>query len=524
MPDFSNNQSDRKKEGKILLIAAILIGVSAAAARLIPGPRTIDDAYITFRYARSILAGTGFTFNPGEHVLGTTTPLFTLLMASLGAVTGGAQAPFAWLSLLVSALADIGTCFLLICIGRRLNAPYAGLAAAAAWAIAPYSVTFAIGGMETSLYIFLLTAAVAANLGKKWIWESLASALALLTRPDALILIGLLAIDRIVRAWKNRNDRISWRETACFVLPVSAWLAFAWIYFGSPIPHSILAKSLAYSLSPLSALIRLIQHYATPFMENESLGSAAIMAGMVLYPFLAVAGAARAWKADRHAWALSVFPWFYLLVFAIPNPLIFRWYLATPLPLYFLLILMGAEGILRQLFEHFKPFGRHIPTVSAAVLLIVIQTLFVLRVWTLHPDHGPDRPAPQMAYIGLELVYQQAASELKPSLRPGDVVAAGDVGVLGYSTGANILDTVGLNSPVSTGFYPLPAQDYAINYAIPSELIEQQKPDYLVFLEVYGRETLLKDPSFIQNYYLVGIIPTDIYGSHGMLIYRRAQP
>jgi len=35
-------------------IAAIM--VLAFVARLIPGARTIDDAYITFRYARNIVA------------------------------------------------------------------------------------------------------------------------------------------------------------------------------------------------------------------------------------------------------------------------------------------------------------------------------------------------------------------------------------------------------------------------------------------------------------------------------------
>jgi Gpi18-like mannosyltransferase len=523
MPDLSDKPTQRKEKNNFLLIATIIILIGAAAARLIPGPRTIDDAYITFRYARSILAGTGFTFNPGEHVLGTTTPLFTLLMAGLGGLTGGVIAPFPWLALLVSTLADMGTCWLLVHIGRKLFAPYAGMAAAAAWAVAPYSVTFAIGGMETSLYIFLLTAAVAASLDRNWKLAALAAALAFLTRPDALIMIGLLAVDRAWRAWKEPNQRVTWQEAAWFILPVSAWVIFAWLYFGSPIPHSVLAKSLAYRLDPLSALIRLLQHYATPFLENESFGTPAIGVGIVLYPFLAAVGGLRAWKADRHAWVTALFPWFYLIVFAVPNPLIFRWYLATPLPFYFLTICMGAESILNQLITRIKLVQARLPIGSAAIFLIVVQLIFALHAWTLHPDQGPDRPAPQMAYIGLELVYQQAAESLLPILKSGEIIAAGDVGVLGFSTGTRILDTVGLNSPVSTEFYPLPAGDYSINYAIPSALIAQQKPDYLVFLEVYGRETLLKDAWFSQNYKLIEKIPTDIYGSDGMLIYRKAK-
>ncbi|TET83600.1 MAG: hypothetical protein E3J37_05110, partial [Anaerolineales bacterium] len=86
--------------------------IIALAARLLPGPRTIDDAYITFRYAQNLLAGNGLVYNPGEAVLGTTTPIYALLMAGLGLFTGGSQAPFPTLALLVNALADGLTCWL----------------------------------------------------------------------------------------------------------------------------------------------------------------------------------------------------------------------------------------------------------------------------------------------------------------------------------------------------------------------------------------------------------------------------
>jgi hypothetical protein len=89
-----------------LIQPAILIPLLAVAARFVPGPRTIDDAYITFRYARNLLEGNGLVFNPGEPVLGTTTPVYALLMAGLGLVAGGSQAPFPTLALCVNSLAD----------------------------------------------------------------------------------------------------------------------------------------------------------------------------------------------------------------------------------------------------------------------------------------------------------------------------------------------------------------------------------------------------------------------------------
>ena len=317
----------------------------ALLARLLPGARTIDDAFITFRYARNLLAGQGFVFNPGEAVLGTTTPLYTLLMAGLGALFGGVQADFPSIALVVNALADAVTCLLLWEIGKRFKMPRAGWVAGLCWAVAAYSVTFAIGGLETSVYVLLLTGSAWAFLAEKRKTTALLGALALLTRPDAIILLGPLVLARLIQMGLALRKKPKpsplptyLLEMAVFLLPVLAWYGYAWLTFGSPFPHSVTAKLAAYRLDENSALIRLIQHYATPFMHHNLTGSAVGVAlGLVFCPFLYALGARRAWKSI--GWIslpLSLYPWLYLITFAIPNPLIFRWYLTPPLPLYFL--------------------------------------------------------------------------------------------------------------------------------------------------------------------------------------------
>jgi hypothetical protein len=40
-----------------------------------------DDAFIIFRYAKNLVAGHGFVYNPGERVLGTTAPLWGMVSA-----------------------------------------------------------------------------------------------------------------------------------------------------------------------------------------------------------------------------------------------------------------------------------------------------------------------------------------------------------------------------------------------------------------------------------------------------------
>jgi len=536
-------------------IIPYLLVALALAARFIPGPRPIDDSYITFRYARNLVSGAGFVFNPGQRVQGTTTPLYTLLMAGLSLPAGGAAAPFPAMALAVNALADAATCLLLWLIGRRLGAEWAGLAAALVWCIAPYSVTFAIGGLETSLYVFLLTATVAAYLWKKRTLTALCAALALLTRPDAILLVGPLALDRLWRASRRGGgEKLEWGEALAFLLPCLAWGAFATAYFGSPIPHSVTAKLAVYRLDVNAALIRLIQHYATPFMEYDAIGVVGIGVGLILYPFLYLVGARRAWRSQPRLLAWLVYPWLYFVTFALPNPLLFRWYLTPPLPAYFLVILLGAEQVLRGLFR-WNPSLAHRRRRAGAdgnssspsplrgegtplraplkrgvrgwrgwvplLLLVALPLSSSLNAWTLHPDHGPDRPAPTMAWFKLELLYRQAADYLAPRLTSSSRLAAGDVGVLGFYTPARILDTVGLNSPESLRYYPLDKQYYVINYAIPADLILDERPDYVVILEVYGRLTLLQDPRFSQQYTLLRTLPTDIYGSRGMLIFAR---
>ncbi len=502
----------------LIPVALILL---ALTARLVPGPRTIDDAYITFRYARNILSAEGFVFNPGQRVMGTTTELYTLLMTGLGALAGGQQADFPWIALIVNALADAGTALLLWRIGKRAGFELAGAAAGLAWGVAPYSVTFAIGGLETSLYVFLLTLAVWAHLTRRGRLTALAAALSLLTRPDALILLGPLALDWLIRGFRNKAERVRLSEILIFALPVLAWLVFATLYFGSPVPHSVQAKLGAYRLGAEEGLVRLLQHYATPFhWQNLMHSAAAVSLGILLFSFLSFVGIFRSVKAETRLAAWAAYPWLYLIVFAAANPLIFRWYLTPPLPAYFFFIFAGLEDIINRLTT-----ARHARPAPAWLRGLLMAALFapmlagLVSEWRLRPDHGPTRPAPEMAFIKLELLYRQAAEQISPRLSGQSVLAAGDVGVLGFYTPARILDLVGLNSPEALRYYPLDDKYYAINYAVAPEMILDQQPDALVILEVYGRLGLLRDERFTASYRLEQTLPTDIYGSEGMLIY-----
>jgi arabinofuranosyltransferase len=510
----------------LMRFAPLAILVLAVFIRLLPGERIVDDAYITYRYARNLVEGAGFVYNPGERVLGTTTPLYTLLLAGLALLLRTDHYPA--LSIGVNALADGAACALLLPLGQQLSgARRVGAAAGILYAIAPFSVTFAIGGMETSVFVLMLVLTALLYLRSHPAW-ALTAALALLTRPDALILIGPLGLDFSLR-WlvalraegKGRSERWAalWRPALLFVLPLLPWVLFSTFYFGSPIPHSIAAKTAAYALKPAEGFIRLLQHYSTPFFEQMTFPSTpALLSALIAYLSLSIIGLLSIVRRDSRTLPITLFPFLYFAAFAIANPLIFRWYLTPPLPFYLLLILSGLFSVVQGLTSRIG--DRRVSRILYALPVLFFIVLSA-RAWVAAPDHGPRRPAPEMAWFKLEQIYARVGQDLAPEVTSQTVIAAGDIGALGYFSRARILDTLGLISPQSTRYYPLPADQRVITYAIAASLISDQDPDYVVFLEVYGRRTVLVDSRFRDRYRLREKIPTDIYGSDGMLIYER---
>ena len=145
-------------------------------------PMGTEDAYITYRYAQHLAMGGGLTYNPGERVMGFSSPLWTIWNA-LGYLL--LHQPLVW-SRLTAFVADVVT---LLTAGTLL-VRYASTTSAwcfavffAAW---PYFPAVSMSGLETSLMMALvpLSAALVAA-GSPAGGVSLA-ALAL-TRPEGVV-------------------------------------------------------------------------------------------------------------------------------------------------------------------------------------------------------------------------------------------------------------------------------------------------------------------------------------------------
>ncbi|HLF80433.1 MAG TPA: hypothetical protein VI410_01595, partial [Anaerolineales bacterium] len=136
-----------------LLVALLLLTV-----QILPGPQAFDDAYITYRYARNLAHGDGFVYNHGERVLGTTTPLYTILLALTSRATTSENFP--WLSIGINAVFDLGTALLLVRVLPSFGMPVrVARLVSIAYVLSPLRIWVALGGMETSMAVFWLLAA-----------------------------------------------------------------------------------------------------------------------------------------------------------------------------------------------------------------------------------------------------------------------------------------------------------------------------------------------------------------------------
>ena len=179
---------------------------------------TLEDALITYRYAENLASFRGLVFNPGERVLGTTSPLLALALGIMGHLLGIGLIPL--LSNVLMALAALGSGLVVYAALRRLAIAPAWCALAAAFTLlSPEMLWVVPGGMETPLVLFLMAWSFWGVVAARWTQAGASLALLVLARADgmlwALVMLGL-GVSRSSRATAK-----SLRTMAVVLLP---WL------------------------------------------------------------------------------------------------------------------------------------------------------------------------------------------------------------------------------------------------------------------------------------------------------------
>ncbi len=239
MPKRERSTEELPWLGPLLLLASLGLLAEAAYGWW---PRTVDDAFITFRYAQNLVDGLGPVYNAGERVEGYSSPLWMLGSASAIALGFDPVIASKWAGLLAAGALSVAVYWALRASGVR--AWGAGLATGAVGGSFVLQL-WSTSGMETAAYaaLFFVGLALASRIGttvRGALWASTFLAAASLTRPEGLMFWGL---GFAVYLYGVRTQP---RRLLAYALPglaIASHFAFRFAYYGFPFPNTYYAKT-----------------------------------------------------------------------------------------------------------------------------------------------------------------------------------------------------------------------------------------------------------------------------------------
>ena len=429
-----------------------LLGASVAALPLLTllfvPIRTIDDAFITFRYARNLASGNGLVVNLGERVEGATSLSWTLLLAAAETLRLPIEAAALVLGVAFAVLA-LREAYLL---GRRLGAsPAACLAAVALVAVHGRFWLVAANGLEGGLFAFLVVLVV-----RKTVEEADARligallGLLFLTRPESLLILPLVLLYQVLNAPGEEGESAtpateslrpgnagvspaSGARRRAFLIATAALAIVAAVtiwrlsYYGALLPNSVAAKSVL-SAGPEAVLANLLAGLS--YTVRFEIAHAPLILGaaiaLVLRPknralwlsLLVVASELPAVLVNGGDWM----PHYRLLMVFVPV-------LAAPLAL-----------CLSETFENWEHPGRQRRRAAW-----VLAALTVCAAFMLSRSPWQSSPGPRFEFHPIANCYQFMATRLGPYLEADDIAASEAIGLFGWVLqGTTIHDPLGL--------------------------------------------------------------------------------
>ncbi len=207
---------------------------------------TIDDAFITFRYAQNVVDGYGPVYNVGEQVEGYTCFSWMALLAVAGA--------FGFPPLLAAKIAGMLFVFgttALVGFWDRKDRSYSRTQSIVAMTLTGTTAAFVqwgASGMETSMFCFAAVACVYTYLGlldkpelSTSVLLGLLGSLLVMTRPNGIVLLAAI----LVHAISNRRlvpPRAIRVMVGTFVGVYGAYFAWRYSYYGYLLPNTFYAK------------------------------------------------------------------------------------------------------------------------------------------------------------------------------------------------------------------------------------------------------------------------------------------
>ena len=389
-----------------------------------------DDAFIHLQFAKHLRDGHGLVFNVGERVYGTTSPAWSALLGLLGGLGLDLRDAARGLSLLCALAASA--------LGARVFARFVGGAggaaappiaalAALAWATDAWFLRWAGSGMETSFAVLCVLAGfdrytATRPWGARPFAPALLWSLAGLARPESGLLVLLLAL----RVGLEPGSRAARAKSAAMALAPAAlmggaWTAWAWAYYGTPLPITLAAKSSEYAGWGGAAQIVLL--IASEFAVSRPVECAAlVLLGPAFFAAERAAGRGREHVVPL-GWLVAL-PAFYA---ATGVPGVTRYIV----PLAPVLVAYGW----RLLAPHLRAAPRAAATFAVAIGVGLGAYLFVVV------------PQARTFTKGVEATLADQGRWFAANTPAGTRVAIRDIGAFAYYADRPVVDLAGLVTP-----------------------------------------------------------------------------
>ena len=474
-----------------------------------------EDYYITYRASKNLATGSGLVFNHGDRLHTFTSPLGVLLPALSSLLTLNRSDTVAlWLFRVMSSAAFAGAATLFYSLLLQLGRPALLAGFASAWlCFDAKSLDFTINGMETGLLLLFVAWSIWAQfspaLSRRWLWLGCAWAGVMWTRPDGFLYIGLLAVggwlfNDTQRTGLSRKDWLKlffYAGVVCTALYLP-WFVGSWIYYGTPIPHTITAKS---AIAPvartlLGALQMAVQLPYKLWTVDTSLRDSFLPAYHMmggwpsfLRPLGSILGtiAAFGWLFpffDRPTRAASL-AFFGLHVYLNYFPYFpFPWYLPGTTFLGYFVLAGAASWLITSLDPNTAASPRR---GFAQISIGLCGVLIAVNAWTTFAVARQFKS--QQTWI--ESGNRQKIGEwLRTQADPGDRVFLEPLGYIGFFSGLKTYDFPGLSSREMVDAIRRVGGDWA-------QLIDFLGPEWLVLRPIEVERVTRGFPSLLTTTY-----------------------
>lgn len=390
-----------------------------------------DDPFITYRYAQNVAQGNGMVYNMGERVLSTTTPLFTLLLAGIYPI----WPDLPHLANLFGAF-SLAMCGLIVWyLAKAIRFPVLG------WVglllIPAFPLLVSTLGSETPIYLALCLGAITAYGYRRLNLAAVLSALAVLTRPDGILVAAILAVVGYLE-WRKTSQPFPWSPLLLFAGITLPWFVFSWLYFGSPLPVTLAAKqhqgAMAISQRFAPGLPTIFRPYTRHWYFWIEAFFAVIGFGWMVKKFITgrsnLAGFWQTWKSVLllFAWTLT-----YFLAYALMGVSRYFWYYAPLVPGFLAMVGLGLTALL-FFIKH-----NRVPGLSSYLVLSLVLILMVAQVFHL----GMVRPTA----VPRTAAYRAVGEWLARNTPSSSAIGLLEVGVIGYHAQRPVVDFAGLIQP-----------------------------------------------------------------------------